>query len=147
MQLREKSTFVFTSSTSFYFLLVLQVQFSESTFSFTWVAFSRVTSTFTQVQNKCTCYSSDIYIICVYVVLSKIYNHTVFIYYQTQPKRTTLQYSLTFSVTYDVKVKLPQEHFVAEMRDPYSASFKHVQKKYCDAVSVYLLFSLFSARS
>jgi len=41
-----------------HFLLVLQVHFSRSTFTFIWEAFCRVTFTFTQVQNKCTCYSS-----------------------------------------------------------------------------------------
>ena len=46
-------------------------------------------------------------------------------------------------MTYDVKVKLPQENFVAEMRDTGSAEFI-MHKKYCDAVSVYLLFSLYN---
>ncbi|KAK2188295.1 hypothetical protein NP493_137g04004 [Ridgeia piscesae] len=40
-----------------------------------------------------------------------------------------------FAVTYDVKVKLPQENFVSEMRDTDSADFKHMQKKYCDAMT------------
>ncbi|KAK2187278.1 hypothetical protein NP493_171g00023 [Ridgeia piscesae] len=40
-----------------------------------------------------------------------------------------------FAVTYDVKVKLPQENFVAEMSDTDSADFKHIQKKYCDAMT------------
>ena len=44
--------------TIFYFLLSLQVHFSRSSFTVTSVAFCRVTFTFTQVQNKCTCYSN-----------------------------------------------------------------------------------------
>ena len=56
-----KSTVVYTSNTCFYFLFVLQVHVSRSTF--TRVAFSMVTFTFTQVQNKCTCYSSNLNIL------------------------------------------------------------------------------------
>ena len=43
-----------TSSTWFYFLLVLRVHFTRNTFT----AFSRISFTFTQVQSKCTDYSS-----------------------------------------------------------------------------------------
>ena len=44
----------------FYFLF--QIHFPESTFSFTWVTFSRVTFTFIQVQHKCICYSCDVHV-------------------------------------------------------------------------------------
>ena len=40
-------------------------------------------------------------------------------------------------------MKLPNEKFVEELNDTKSTEFKHMQKTYCDAVSVYSPLSAF----